>query len=130
MREIEFRAWDTAKNQWSIASVFLDTLEPNPRLQGIDRGLILNTINKDIILEQYTGLKDNNGVKIFEGDIVQGRYGIPPVRVRSQVIYDGSSFIINTKGHKPESVTLQTGMECLVLTVIGNIHENPELLGD
>jgi uncharacterized phage protein (TIGR01671 family) len=55
MREIEFRAWDLKACQW----------EPNLLIRADGAGL-----QDRFILYQYTGLKDANGVKIFEGDIL------------------------------------------------------------
>ncbi|EAG4561809.1 hypothetical protein CBY29_10110 [Listeria monocytogenes] len=83
----------------------------------------------DVVLMQYTGLKDKNGKKIFEGDIVRninGEYSYIGI-----VNKDRYTFYI--KGVAPKdnydfadvSDTV-TGKSSLI--VIGNIHENPELL--
>ncbi|ECX6968599.1 hypothetical protein F6523_13495 [Listeria monocytogenes] len=83
----------------------------------------------DVLLMQYTGLKDKNGKKIFEGDIVRninGEYSYIGI-----VNKDRYTFYI--KGVAPKdnydfadvSDTV-TGKSSLI--VIGNIHENPELL--
>ena len=80
------------------------------------------------IVMQFTGLEDKNKTPIYEGDIVKGCYGIPPVCVKSFVEYDGSAFIIKTLDHTPKEVTLRTAIECLDIEVIGNIHENKELI--
>ncbi|EHR0545096.1 hypothetical protein KS706_001438 [Listeria monocytogenes] len=83
----------------------------------------------DVLLMQYTGLIDKNGKKIFEGDIVRninGEYSYIGI-----VNKDRYTFYI--KGVAPKdnydfadvSDTV-TGKSSLI--VIGNIHENPELL--
>lgn len=79
-----------------------------------------NTIpdkNDDIILMQFTGLKDKNGKEIYEGDIFQ--WG----REKGEVIFSDGCFIFKTKimsmtmrDHRPTEYE-----------IIGNIYENKEL---
>lgn len=71
-REIEFRAWDK-KNKIMIP----DVPNKSPILEFVNAGtknqdsiIVGYEINPDLILMQYTGLKDKNGKKIYEGDIV------------------------------------------------------------
>lgn len=73
-----------------------------------------------LTLMRSTGIKDTSDKEIYEGDIVQSEY-FP----RSTVEFDDGSFIL-------QSVKVKLLQRWLVshfkLTVIGNIHENPELL--
>ena len=82
----------------------------------------------DSFLMQSTGLKDKNGVEIFEGDIVVNQYGnVGYVAYLQQE----AGFVVVLKksdyrlGHRNtgESYDVTTNHE-----VIGNIHSNPELL--
>ena len=118
MRELKFRAW--ADNHWTD---FIPTCRTHDEYNT-------NIIDNDSkscgrIVEQYTGLKDRNGKEIYEGDIIQERYGKTVVEFSTEDIgscgccvpsFFGSGFLV-TRNDNPENCE-----------VIGNIHENPELL--
>ena len=80
---------------------------------------------------QYTGLTDKNGRKIFEGDIIQVTWSVkgrPPVHETHTVVYSQSGFFAETKGKLRVQLPHYTFIG-LSVEVIGNIHDNPELLG-
>ena len=69
---------------------------------------------------QYTGLTDENGVKIFEGDIVHGNLGNFVVRWSDNI----SGFVAGEKERTHPCMNRGT-MKCY--EIIGNIYDNPEL---
>lgn len=105
MREIKFRVWDKKSKMW-LKRFNVDLLD-------IDTD-ILSTIE----LCQYTGLKDKNGVEIYEGDIVRTF---------------GESFVVfyfqEHVGYLLKDIDgcLET-IRSYRVEVLGNIYENPELL--
>lgn len=127
MRELNPRAWsmdgecwctrvdyDGYKEEWSGITPIL---APDNRSKRI--GEIVDT---NIIVEFPTGLEDKNGKMIYEGDIV--RYAIRPSRTTVVEWWSGEEEYYpcyTTSGFSlPYS---EDGYE-----VIGNVHENPELL--
>ena len=91
------------------------------------RGVIPETVG------QYTGLTDKNGTRIFEGDIVRHHNGDPDAAVeKGKVYWDERSCgwrrTSNGAFHHGVVDTYKMSHEC-VYEVIGNIHDNPELLG-
>lgn len=75
---------------------------------------------------QDTGLKDKNGKEIYEGDVVKGYWWENGERHRhiGKVVYGSASFkAVGVKQYKGMADELNS-----VYEVIGNIHENPELL--
>ena len=74
---------------------------------------------------QYTGLKDKNGKKIFEGDVV-----IIGEKLKAKVIYYDGAFRMQSEFSPTPIDTTDMGymMREFSVRVIGNIHDNPELI--
>ena len=82
-------------------------------------------ITSDNPLMQYTGLKDKNGVKIFEGDILRDDESIVIVKF----VDGGFSVDYRTTGGKWRNYSdLFDYLDDYDGEVIGNIHDNPELM--
>ena len=130
MREILFRAkikTDNAqykKGDW-VQGDYVRIIDGKRFIPHIySKGEIIeNTIS------QYTGLTDKNGKKIFEGDIVDVEYDINYIGVAAQrigkfeVIFNCGCFM-----KKKPSGGLFHFIPSDKCKVIGNIHDNPELL--
>jgi uncharacterized phage protein (TIGR01671 family) len=130
MREIKFRAWTKAKKmvydvvpfQWDycINRMWHKCIETNGKgilgSGGTEAKFEVGGYSiVDGSLMQYTGLKDKNGKEIYEGDIdKKGRV----------VKYSGSSFRL----YQGEQSVDYLEWICEEITIIGNIHETPELL--
>lgn len=78
---------------------------------------------------QYTGLADKNGTKIFEGDIVDVLYDVNYIGVAAErigvfeVVFHNGCFMKQKGGVRYHFIPSD---KC---KVIGNIYDNPELLG-
>ncbi len=108
MRDLKFRAWHTENKKMT---------------ESFEYGSYLNEQTSDCKYEimQYTGLKDKEGIELFEDDLVETakdcvwrifwdeRYG--------KMMYG--------KGNTSFGLTRQSAKRLLK---VGNIHENPELL--
>lgn len=78
---------------------------------------------------QFTGLTDKNGKKIFEDDIIQGTITSAWAKsvIRCEVAYIKDGFYSIEHKRNKELITHKLGF-ARDIEVIGNIHDNPELL--
>jgi uncharacterized phage protein (TIGR01671 family) len=145
MREIKIRAWNIKHN------VMLDKIDIFDILSKDPSRIMTEKFYEENIIQQYTGILDDNNKEIYEGDIIE--HGCTTQHYESVIAYNAPSFIAKTFYHKVDHGRSEPnwhiawdrkGIEAFkdgwymqnrqftgenYLRVIGNIYENPELLG-
>ncbi|WP_277984725.1 YopX family protein [Lactiplantibacillus plantarum] len=116
---IKFRVWDKEDKAYT-ANKYLFEIVPDGKAFDLVSAVDFDDSN-GLVIEQYTGLKDVNGKDVYEGDILENR------KYRSIVKFASGKFLADL------IETIQT-FDLIGEThgskVIGNVHENPELLKD
>lgn len=126
-REILFRGFDNVENEW----VYGDLIH-------LSNGYAIRKLEDDIMtftrvdrnsIGQYTGVKDSNGNKMFEGDIIKVKYfNVPDWKDEYEngvIEYSKDIFIILTKNFEHNLIGTR---ENETRSIIGNVFENPELI--
>jgi hypothetical protein len=116
MREIKFRAWDKIdKKMREVIQILWGSIH-NPYPMSVD---FYDTqkprLFQDVVLMQYTGLKDKNGKEIYEGDVLPNGH-------------DDTLKVIKYSPNHGFLGNLPEGWNSNEYEVIGNIYENKDLL--
>jgi len=122
MREIKFRAW---KNGNGFAYDVQNEYDSEPWVYKdgfVNCDCFGSLLNRDeIIIEQFTGLYDKNGKEIYEGDIIDSYDNDSYKYVIKWNDRLASFTCVSDDGHDDEYMHT-------IVEIIGNIHENPELI--
>lgn len=139
MRKIKFRAWNKETHKMVFQCDMNDSLENKEYYFTLNEDSVdllrydedySAYVNCNADIMQYTGIKDAEGKEIYEGDIVKASECIPGEDFIGKVIYDewgGCYFMIREGEGNYCKITID--LEYYSHYVIGNIYENPELLG-
>ena len=142
MREILFRGKRTDNGEWIEGfysaeeyNPYIGKIEYIPRIQIIGKCVSLGVLPETV--GQFTGLTDKNGVRIFQGDIVKGiaysaerigvivwideiaSFGVRYFKSVNSTAWENSSILRCASIGKTDQFAAE---------IIGNIHDNPELL--
>jgi len=122
MRVIKFRAWDKKQEKMvplaepryhnGVGGILMYAQFPFKEVSGWDKN------GEEYILMQFTGLKDKNGKEIYEGDIMNDK------GIKFEVYWNQH----NGNWSRKNISELLAGETMKNSEIIGNIHENPELL--
>ncbi len=130
MREIKFRAWDLDKKQWYCMEIFRGG-HCGPTHRDKEPFYFQPKFSRNVVLQQFTGLKDKHGKEIYERDIIRARWhdsiDAGPGMVKEydeervfEVKWEKSYFGYNVVDYPIDDDS--------TFEIIGNIYENPELL--
>ena len=137
-REIKFRAWDNETNKYFeptyqsyMGSLEELTIALSGRLQKRTcRGVADESMfHGRYVVEQFTGLKDANGKEIYENDIIKYFGANKRAKIKTTygiVFYDSEHGCFNSRIQNEEHN--KGGIGPLNDLIVGNVHENPELL--
>jgi len=129
MREIKFRVWDPNLDNGRM--LYFDNFEEIVDWQDWDEWKLENSPMRNVDYMQFTGLLDKNGKEIYEGDIVKCTDGDDEVSEFNSDTGIGVVEWLEKWGFWNISV-IENGLGDILnvydVEVIGNIHENPELV--
>lgn len=128
MRTIKFRGKRTDNEEW----VYGDLLRRYGMTEIYQPSGTIPIIPESV--GQFTGLKDKNGVKIYEGDIMQVNQTEFNIGGKHEVYYYEDGFVTSSVNfinkEKANKNCLNYQIRSKGAYVIGNIHDNPKILNE
>ncbi len=132
MREILFRGRRRDNREWVFGSCYKQTEFYGDKAEGImiitsseslcyDQALEYYAVSEETV-GQFTGMTDKKCTKIFEDDIVQAHFSKNHSKQIFRVTFDDGMFLFDNNYVKVPKYEIYS------MKVIGNIHDNPELL--
>ena len=117
MRELKFRAWDKEIKRMTNDVYFHEFTNINDQFQ-----------DDELEFMQFTGLKDKNGVQIYDGDIIKSNSQKPAI---FKIEFIEGGFCATQNDHDcPIDINHFYPSNGCMIEVIGNIYDTPHLLQD
>ncbi|EOI9565214.1 YopX family protein [Campylobacter jejuni] len=133
LKDFDFRIWDKTKEEFLKKEPTLIKIDNERVIAGRISRFYANTADitdmfigngNDLEIELWTGYFDKNGKKIYEGDILENKMTMEDLPYK--VVFKwGVFYLVEIDGNDEDLMSEFLFME---LEVIGNIHENAELL--
>lgn len=121
LQDFDFRIWNTACKKYIddvglISNIMCDLIHS------------ATDIIEDFEIELWTGIYDKNGKKIYEGDIVKTKSPYDCFLAKVSIHEEGTFYLESKSRDYIGSLIYLVKDEGYDTEIIGNIHENPELL--
>jgi uncharacterized phage protein (TIGR01671 family) len=140
MRTIKFRG-KSLSGEWLYGYLYKHGITPPSDFLCVGQAVLpwKDTVGVYVVdpdtVGQYTGLTDKNGREIYEGDIVSHPWKDPIFGdlvetgqfVHSTICFNNGAFVVNYR-LQGEYIYLQDFVRLKCLEVVGNIHDNPDMI--
>lgn len=127
MRNLKFRGWDTLRKKMVPWETIFSDRELLQSFFG-DESFMTSPPKRLMIKMQYTGLKDKNGKEIYEGDVLN-------VKCKDGGIVEWPNHLVqweHVQGYIgfwiPEQTHNRPGKHEYSIEIMGNIHQDPDLI--